>query len=440
MESPYTPLLYPPSRREPTSTRISTAFLSGILLVVILNCLLTAEAILSTYQIQFAGSPLFSALTPDHGSLSKCASWGHNPNNAHPPFPAPVSPLASWERVDFDLPVDAKSLFVVSRGSLSSGIVRVHQSSHVKDLKVSVVVHYHRKEALERAKVCQMDRKNGGKGVAISTPFRLFPPRQKNRLFFVVDVTFPSPSLSHEIRHVPSFTLDFPRFALDVDNLLGYSFRSLVLKSTNRPVSVNSVMGETVIAEGKNGKIEGSFNVTRLLKLYTTNSPINVSLHAHNDLPKKPTVVSLKSYNGLLQSDISLSTSSSSGMGGHFRVYTHTSNAVLNVSFSASPPDSQLVFHGSTRNAPARVALDPAFEGGLFLRTTQFYPTLHVTPGVKDPTGQGRQRKVNDRVMAGRAVIGNVSWLPHGKHPQLEMERAGWASVSSRNAPVTLVL
>jgi hypothetical protein len=88
------------------------------------------------------------------------------------------------------------------------------------------------------------------------------------------------------------------------------------------------------------------------------------------------------------------------------------------------------------------VALDPAFEGGFLLQTTQFRPTLHVTPGVKDPTGRGRQRKVNDRVVAGRAVIGNVSWVPHEKHsrPQPEAERAGWASVSSHNAPVTLVL
>ena len=78
-----------------------------------------------------------------------------------------MSPLASWETVDFDLPIDAESLFVVSRGSLSSGIVRVHQSSHVKDLKVSVAAHYHKKEALERAKVCRVDLKDGGQGVAV---------------------------------------------------------------------------------------------------------------------------------------------------------------------------------------------------------------------------------------------------------------------------------
>ena len=78
-----------------------------------------------------------------------------------------MSPLASWESVDIDLPIDAKSLFVFSRGSLSSGIVRVHQSPHVKDLKVSVAVHFHNKKALERAKVCRVDLKDGEKGVAI---------------------------------------------------------------------------------------------------------------------------------------------------------------------------------------------------------------------------------------------------------------------------------
>lgn len=142
-----------------------------------------------------------------------------------------------------------------------------------------------------------------------------------------------------------------------------------------------------------------------------------------------------------LKSDVSLSTNSSSGTGGDFRVYAHTSNAALNVSFSASPPDSHLVFEGSTKNAPARAELDAAFEGGFLLRTTQFHPTLHVSPGVKDPTGQGRVRKVKDRVVAGRAMIGNVSWVPPAEDQLVDADaRAGWASVVTRNAPVTLVL
>lgn len=54
MDNPYTPLLYSPSRREPTTSRFSTTLLSILLILFLLNCLVTAEAILSTYQSQFA--------------------------------------------------------------------------------------------------------------------------------------------------------------------------------------------------------------------------------------------------------------------------------------------------------------------------------------------------------------------------------------------------
>jgi hypothetical protein len=51
---------------------------------------------------------------------------------------------------------------------------------------------------------------------------------------------------------------------------------------------------------------------------------------------------------------------------------------------------------------------------------------------------------VHDRIVAGRVVIGNVSWVPSSEsesESQAEVERrGGWASVSSRDAPVTLVL
>ncbi len=142
-----------------------------------------------------------------------------------------------------------------------------------------------------------------------------------------------------------------------------------------------------------------------------------------------------------LDSNLSLSTNSSSGAGGDFRVYTHTSNAPLDVSISVSPPDSHLVFEGSTKNAPARVALPAAFEGGFLLQTTHFHPTLHVSPDVKDPAGRGRLRKVDERVIAGRAVIGNVSWVPPGDRPWVDADaRAGWASIVTHNAPVMLVL
>lgn len=144
---------------------------------------------------------------------------------------------------------------MISRGSLSSGVVRVHQSPEAKDVKVSVVAHYHKKEVLSSARVCLVQPENGGNGVVIlvsrhhdirllffsllnssQTPFRLIPPRRKNGLFFDVDVTLPSSA--HLPHHLASFAVDTPRFGLDVGDLSGYSFDAFALKSTNHPVTV----------------------------------------------------------------------------------------------------------------------------------------------------------------------------------------------------------
>jgi hypothetical protein len=123
-------------------------------------------------------------------------------------------------------------------------------------------------------------------------------------------------------------------------------------------------------------------------------------------------------------------------------VHTHTTNAGLDVSFSTSPPDSRLIFEGSTKNAPARAALPAAFEGGFLLRTTHFPPALHVSTDVKDPAGRGRVREVKERTLATRAVIGNVSWVdPQHPSPRMDADpEVGWASVITRNAPLTLSL
>ena len=113
MESPYTPLLYPPSRREPTSTRLpchSLPILEFSLLVVsILNCLLTAEHLLSikfkasaavassreeaALNTTNSGRPLEQPSVfcryhrPWQPVKAVAESWGSNPINAHhPPF------------------------------------------------------------------------------------------------------------------------------------------------------------------------------------------------------------------------------------------------------------------------------------------------------------------------------------------------------------------
>jgi hypothetical protein len=54
MDNPHAPLLYAPTLRRSASSRFSTALLSAVLVLIVLNCLLTARELLSTYQVELA--------------------------------------------------------------------------------------------------------------------------------------------------------------------------------------------------------------------------------------------------------------------------------------------------------------------------------------------------------------------------------------------------
>jgi hypothetical protein len=190
-----------------------------------------------------------------------CTRWKRTPDDRSALLSIPGSHSLSRESADFEFPIDATGLLVLARGSLSSGTVRIHESADVKDLKISVFAHYWNRKVLSSARVCLIERENGPNGVAIlvrhqitndidhiidnlrwirgpQTPFRWIPPKKKkDRLFFVVDVTFPK-SPGHTIRDVSSFTIDLPKFSLHVDDLSTYKFGAFILQSTNSPITV----------------------------------------------------------------------------------------------------------------------------------------------------------------------------------------------------------
>lgn len=56
---------------------------------------------------------------------------------------------------------------MLARGSSSSGVVRVRESPDVKELKVSVSVHYRKEDAVSSARLCLMEREDGDHGVAL---------------------------------------------------------------------------------------------------------------------------------------------------------------------------------------------------------------------------------------------------------------------------------
>lgn len=91
----------------------------------------------------------------------ECKTWGQNAPSI------PGTSILPWEITEFDVPIDERGLFVLARGSSSSGIARVRESPDVRDLKVSVSVHYRNEEALSGARVCLVEREDGGHGVAL---------------------------------------------------------------------------------------------------------------------------------------------------------------------------------------------------------------------------------------------------------------------------------
>jgi hypothetical protein len=68
----------------------------------------------------------------------------------------------------FELPIDSRTLFLLARGALSSGVVSFATSNILKDAaQVDVTVGYYRQSALERVKICSTTRSSGENGVSL---------------------------------------------------------------------------------------------------------------------------------------------------------------------------------------------------------------------------------------------------------------------------------
>lgn len=122
-----------------------------------------------------------------------------------------------------------------------------------------------------------------------------------------------------------------------------------------------------------------------------------------------------------------------------FDVRAYTSNAPLTIQIPTHTHTTPLTIELRTSNARARALLHPSFEGPFSLRTSNAAPVLVTTPGgggpgVEDPSGQGRPRKVDVARRVRGVLEGKVWW---GEWTSREK---GWVHVWSSNAPVELDL
>ena len=144
-----------------------------------------------------------------------------------------------------------------------------------------------------------------------------------------------------------------------------------------------------------------------------------------------------------IQADIRLDSSATPDSTGatnrtSFEVVATTTNAPLSAIVSQQPHDAHIRAAFMTQNAPARVTLQPAFEGRFELRSSVFTPPSvrlsHAQPG--DPAGMGRTRRVLQQRRGSGTVVGSAVW-----EPMMYWDgREGQVTVQTSNAPLQLSL
>jgi len=345
-----------------------------------------------------------------------------------PYAPSVSSQYSQASRAAFDLPISSDGLYLMARGSLSYGNIKIEVLQDGGDKAiVDVIVHHHTPEALFRANICRLQRKSGENGIGIFTP--QFSERYSREELLQFNITVYLPVRTSRLR-INNFETDLPLFTHEVGDLARtVEFQHFSLKASNMPIVVKSLYADHASLQTSNGPITGSFNTSTSLELRTSNAPISTHIGLLNDPSKKSTELLLITSNAPLRSSISLLSTNSAG--GSFNVTTRTSNNPLEIKYDTSPVDSILHHRAWTCNSPSAIDLHSAYEGTFSLQTSIFSPTVDSLDAV-DPSGQGRKRSL-EVFRAGRGnVLGEVYWG--------EEKQAGNIEVITSNSPAHLRL
>ncbi|KAF8959957.1 hypothetical protein BDZ97DRAFT_1761106 [Flammula alnicola] len=336
----------------------------------------------------------------------------------------------------FDVPLSSENIFLLSRGRLSAGSVKVITSPDQPEgsVKFVVVAKYHREEIRNLAKACLISRPKGQNGVGLFTPrwHRGGPRRREDMMHFETTVIFPEVSEGSAPLSIKSFETDVPNTVQSLE-VLKIIFDAILLKGTNAPIGVQELSAVKGVIATTNGPIRGTFSTTTSLLLTTTNSPIQVFAGLESN-GTHPSFVA-RTTNGLIEATVNLS--SSSGEGGSFDVSTTTTNSPVYVTFPDAPVDSNLLLEAKTTNSPAKVFLHPTYEGSFDLQTSSvFRSELNVHHDVTDPSGKERKRDVQINTVGRGHTHGSVKWVEEDK----KHESAGAVVIRTTNSPAVLDL
>ncbi|KAI0827710.1 hypothetical protein BC628DRAFT_1409631 [Trametes gibbosa] len=344
---------------------------------------------------------------------------------------------ANWDwpyhaHASLSLPVDAEELLFSAEGPLAHGVFEVSQSHHTgKDVLIDIDVAYRLEAALGSATVCHLNPSDNRHGLGIFTE-RWQHPEFKKQLRFHVHVLLPATEHGAP-RTINAFNTHLPQFTHHLHELADtVVFESIDLSATNagiRADSLNAIFGRL---RSSNGKIEGTYNTTSSLELFTSNAPVHITANLLNKDIDTTTVLTVETSNADIHANVGLFADS---VDGAYRVNARTDNAPAKVSITSAPANSLLNASAVSSNAPVVFGAHPAFEGTFELHSTWFTPPkVEDRQNAEDPLRRGRRRNVQVRNVNRGAIRGEVGWEP--KH---ENAKSGHIGLETSNAHVTLI-
>ncbi|KZP03104.1 hypothetical protein FIBSPDRAFT_769470, partial [Athelia psychrophila] len=365
--------------------------------------------------------------TPSDGQTSYCIGgedW--SPSEPGPNYHFPYS-----ARTQFKYPLSSDVLYLLARGELAYGSVKIVDLEDGGDnVLIDVIAGYHSQDALNRANVCAVSRKNGENGIGIYTPEIWDHSYTNSRVEFEVIVQIPVGYGSSVL--VRSLETNMPMFSHDFYFSKRVEFKSLSVRGSNMPIYAVGLHAERAVLETSSRGISGSFNVSTSLELRTSNAPIKATVGLTNDPSAQPTVLLMKTSNGPIDSLVSLISTETTK--GSFNVTTKTSNNYLKVDYQHTPVDSTLIHTARTSNSPAILNLHSAYEGLFSAESSVLKPNVGVhDPHGPDPWGKHRKRVLEISYVDKTKAIGALYW------GEKNWEGNGSVDVTTSNSPATIM-
>jgi hypothetical protein len=190
------------------------------------------------------------------------------------------------------------------------------------------------------------------------------------------------------------------------------TFERFYLATAGRPVFVEAASAVNLKVFAPGGPIFGSFESSKLVELVSLHKPIRATValfSGSHDQPFNATRFKAVTGNSWVAANVSLHETSgeklrfppsywvetvSSGSS-TWRGHTHSGT---NLTFISQPANSSLSVNAFTRDAPAFVSVQPAFQGWFDLVAAFSRPLLsRESDEDKDPSGEGRERVVEFR-------------------------------------------